>query len=55
MRSMLRRLVEHFELIVFTSSDPDYAMAAIDIMEGNEKYFAYRLTKNDCITVPINR
>ena len=36
---MLRRLVKHFELILFTSSDPDYAKAAIDVIEGHECFF----------------
>jgi hypothetical protein len=31
---MLRKLMQHFELLVFTSSDPDYANAAIDAIEG---------------------
>jgi len=35
MRSMLRKLVQHFELILFTSSDPDYAKAAIDTIESH--------------------
>ena len=39
MRSMLRHLSKDFELIVFTSSDREYAKSALDAIEGHESFF----------------
>lgn len=39
MRKMLRCLAKEFELILFTSSAPEYAHAAIDFIEGRERFF----------------
>ena len=55
LRSMLRKLMQHFELLVFTSSDPEYANAAIDAIEGQQTFFQYRLTKDDCLSVPFQK
>lgn len=53
MHKMLEKLAEEFELIVFTSGEPNYANAAIDCIEKNQKFFSYRLTKEHCIKVNI--
>ena len=52
MRQMLRSLSQHFELILYTSSDSDYANAVINAIEGTETFFQYRLTKENCVKVP---
>lgn len=52
MRKMLRKLSQEFELILFTSSIPEYANAAIDFIEGGQQIFQYRLTKPDCLPIP---
>jgi TFIIF-interacting CTD phosphatase-like protein len=36
---MLRRLAKDFELIVFTSSDKEYATSAINAIESHETFF----------------
>ena len=36
---MLRRLSKYFELILFTSSNYEYANAAIDSIEGKDTFF----------------
>ena len=51
MRKVLKKLHKHFELIVYTSGDPDYAKAAINAIEGKQKYFQYQLTKDHCIRI----
>jgi len=49
---MLRRLRQHFELILFTSGESTYAHAALNKLEQEEKFFDYRLTKENCIRLP---
>ena len=39
LRHMLRTLSQHFELILYTSSESDYASAVIDAIEGDESFF----------------
>ena len=39
MRKMLIKLSKEFELILFTSSIPEYANAAIDFIEGSHRFF----------------
>jgi TFIIF-interacting CTD phosphatase-like protein len=46
---MLRELKEDFELILFTSGQRDYAMRIIDAIEKNEKFFDFRLVKDNCL------
>lgn len=40
---------EHFELVVFTASEKNYADAIIDYIEKDKKYFSQRLYRNNCI------
>lgn len=49
MHRMLKKLADHFELIVYTSGETNYANAAIDCIEKHKKYFSYRLTKEHCL------
>ena len=51
MKEMLSQLKQHFELILFTSAAKDYGNLAIDIMEKDEKYFDFRLFKDDLLPV----
>jgi len=49
LRDMLRQLKQDFELILFTSGQRDYANKIIDLIEKDEKFFDFRLTKDDCL------
>ena len=40
---------EHFELVIFTASEKNYADAIIDYIEKEKKYFSKRLYRNNCI------
>ena len=40
---------EHFELVIFTASEKNYADAIIDYIEKEKKYFSRRLYRNNCI------
>ncbi|CDW83768.1 nli interacting factor-like phosphatase family protein [Stylonychia lemnae] len=51
LRQMLKRLSQHFELIVYTSGEAEYAKSCINAIEGNESYFQYRLTKDNCVKI----
>ena len=39
MREILKRLAQEFELILFTSGAYEYAHAAVDLIEREERYF----------------
>lgn len=39
MRKMLRYLSKHFELILYTSSEAEYAKSAIKSIERDEAFF----------------
>ena len=49
MREMLSELKKHYELILFTASQSDYANKVIDVIEKDEKYFDHRLVHDDCL------
>jgi CTD small phosphatase-like protein 2 len=49
---MLDTLSKHFELIIYTSSDSEYAKSALNTIEAETSYFSYRLTKENCIRIP---
>lgn len=40
---------EHFELVIFTASEPSYADAILDYIEKDKKYFAKRLYRDSCL------
>ena len=40
---------EHFEIIVFTASETDYANAILDYIEKDKKYFIKRLYRDSCL------
>ena len=40
---------EHFELIVFTASETDYANAILNYIEKDKKYFIKRLYRDSCL------
>lgn len=40
---------EHFELVIFTASEPNYADAILDYIEKDKKYFAKRLYRDSCL------
>jgi len=39
MHKMLKKLSQHFELILYTSGESNYAHAAINCIEEEQKYF----------------
>jgi hypothetical protein len=39
MKKMLKKLNKHFELILYTSGEADYARAAINAIEKKHTYF----------------
>ena len=47
----LRNLKEFYELIIFTSSLKEYADKIIDIIEKDEKYFSYRLYRDNAVII----
>lgn len=51
MHKMLQKLSQHFELILYTSGELAYGHAACNAIEGRQKYFSYRLTKDDCLLI----
>jgi carboxy-terminal domain RNA polymerase II polypeptide A small phosphatase len=53
MHEMLQALAPHFELILFTSGEAQYASVAIDCIEAENSYFQHRLTKNHCLQVKL--
>ena len=47
----LRNLKEFYELIIFTSSLKEYADKIIDFIEKDEKYFSYRLYRDNAVII----
>lgn len=45
----LEELAQHFELIVFTASHPNYADKAIDLLDPNKTIFSKRLFRENCV------
>jgi len=46
---MLRQLAQHFELILYTSGDNEYAKSVTAAIESSETFFSYKMTKENCI------
>lgn len=42
-------MVNFFEIVVLTASESDYADIILDFIESNNKYFAHRIYKDQCI------
>jgi TFIIF-interacting CTD phosphatase-like protein len=50
MKQVLRELMEHFELILFTSGSKPYAKAIItEVIEDEHKYFSHIITRESCL------
>ncbi len=47
----LKTLSQHFELIVYTSGEDNYANKILDQLEDKRRYFACRLTKQNCTDI----
>lgn len=50
----LKELREHYELIVFTASHPNYANTVIDLLDPAREIFSTRLFRDSCIRTDIN-
>lgn len=43
-----------YNIILFTASEKDYADAVLDVIDPQNKYFAYRMYRYDCIKINKN-
>ena len=48
LRTMLRTLKEHFEIVLFSSSEESYAVEMAKAIEGEEKIFSTVLSRQHC-------
>ncbi len=50
-REFLKEISSYFELGIFTASIPEYADAAINYLDPEEKIIKFRLYRNDCVNI----
>ncbi len=51
LRKFLHSLTEYYELIVFTTGIKEYADQIINFIEKDEKYFSYRLYRDNAVII----
>lgn len=52
MYECLNEALKNFEIVVFTASHKVYADAILDYLDPENKYFSYRLYRDNCVLTP---
>ncbi|CAD8200672.1 unnamed protein product [Paramecium pentaurelia] len=50
-QQFLQNMAKHFEIMIFTASNEDYANQIIDYLDPTQQLVKYRLYRNDCINL----
>ena len=53
-KKTLNLIKKHYHIVVFTASHQAYADAVLDFMDPSNKYFKYRLYRNNCSLVDVD-
>ena len=53
-KKTLNLIKKHYHIVVFTASHQAYADAVLDFMDPGNKYFKYRLYRNNCSLVDVD-